>query len=219
MKFRSRLFRGQGFTLLELLVVLALIAVLAATMLPSLLGVVSSTSLRGSSDNVKGLLELARQTSATRNTPVQLRIYQDPTKANDANGNAPYRILAAVIPSTSTGTADEFLTVPMSLPGDVIFDSNSAQSSLLNSSLGSAGLRPIAATESTGAPLSVRSRPYVGFTFLADGSVNLDQTQQWCLTLYNQNLSRTAGPNGSPSNNFVTFVLDVPTGRVRTYQP
>lgn len=210
----------HGFSLVELLVVLAVIAILATLTLPGLQGVISSSNLKGSANSVAAELDLARQFANTRNLSVEVRLYQDTAVAKDNNGNFPYRYLAILIPANASNAAsDEFLAQPILLPGDVIIDSNTQFSSLLNPALGASGLQPVTGTESTTAPIQVRGKPYVKFTYLANGTVNLDPSQQWCLTLYNQNKSGHPGPNGSPANNFFTFILDVQTGRARVYQP
>ena len=211
--------RIRGITLLELLAVLVIIAIVAVLVLPGVQGLIGSSNLQGSASTVLSQLDLARQTASARNVPVNVRLYQDTTKTQDGNGNFPYRLLALVIPASTSGTgSDVFLQAPQGLPGDVIIDSNTVYSSLLNPSLGAAGLRPIAATEQASAPLAVRNLPYVEFTFLANGTINLDTTQHWCLTLINENMA-PKNPTSAPAANFVTLMVDPQTSRSREYQP
>jgi hypothetical protein len=80
------------------------------------------------------------------------------------------------------------------------------------------GLRPIAATELASAPLAVRNLPYIEFTFLANGTINLDTTQKWCLTLINESTA-PKNPTSAPAANFVTLMVDPQTSRARVYQP
>jgi uncharacterized protein (TIGR02596 family) len=210
----------RGFTLLELMVVMAIIAILSTLALPGLQGMISSSNLKGSADSVAAEFDLARQYASTRNLPVEVRLYQDTSRAKDINGNYPYRYIAIAIPaSISTAASDEFLTQPIALPGDVIVDSNTQYSTLLNPALGASGLQPVSGSELSSAPSVVQGKPYIKFMYLANGTINLDPTQQWCLTLYNQNKSAHTGPNGAPTANFITFILDVQTGKTRVYQP
>jgi uncharacterized protein (TIGR02596 family) len=209
----------HGFSLLELLAVVAVIVIVAALVMPSVQGLAGSTNLKGSANSIVAQLDLARQTASARDRAVAVRLYQDTTKSPDTNGNSPYRLLALVIPASADGSSsDEFIAIPQGLPGDVIIDSSTAFSTVLNTGLGAAGLRPIAATESASAPASVRNQPYVQFIFLANGTVNLDSSQQWCLTLINENKA-LKNPTSGPAANYVTLTINPQTSHVSTHQP
>jgi uncharacterized protein (TIGR02596 family) len=216
----KRTVRDAGFTLIELLVVLSIMALLAVATMPSLEGLISSANLRGGANSVVAELDLARQTASARNLPVEVRCYQDTAKPKDTNGNYPYHIIALVIPMSASGAAsDEFVAQPLFLSGDVVIDSNPQYSSGLNVGLGAAGLQPAGATELASAPYALRNLPYIKFTFLANGTINLDPTQQWCLTLLNGNKARPPSAGSTPAANFVALILDTQTGRARVYQP
>jgi type II secretion system protein H len=63
--------RGQkGFSLAELMVVIALIATIASLALPSLIDPVSVSKLRGAGDNLRGDLHLARARAVRDAVPV-----------------------------------------------------------------------------------------------------------------------------------------------------
>jgi type IV fimbrial biogenesis protein FimT len=65
--------RGQkGFSLAELMVVIALIAIIAALALPNLAGQVSDSKLRGAGDNLRGDLQIARARAVRDAVPVAL---------------------------------------------------------------------------------------------------------------------------------------------------
>jgi len=214
---RRRFTRGMSF--IELLVVLAIFVILAAIAMPALQGLSGSSNLRTSASMLVSQLDLARQTASARDRPVDVRLYQDTAKPADNNGNTPYRLLALVIPASADGSSsDEFITAPRGLPGDVIIDSSTTYSSVLNTALGAANQRPAAATESASAPATVRNLPYIHFTFLANGMVNLDSSQQWTLTLINGNKA-LKNPTGGPAADFVTLTINSQTGLVNMYQP
>jgi uncharacterized protein (TIGR02596 family) len=208
-----------AFTLLELLVVLAVTALLGLIAFPALQGLLNRSNLNGGANSVAALLDLARQEASARNLAVEVRIYQDTSAARDRNGNFPYRMLALVIPATVSGAAhDEFLTRVLILPGNVIVDSSPTYSTVLNTSLGIAGWRPTGATELPSAPQAAQGLPYIRFTYLPDGTIHLDSSQKWCLTLVNGNQAQPAS-GGGPAANFVTIILDVPTSREHVYRP
>jgi len=203
----------------ELLAVLAIFVIVAAIAMPALQGLSGSTNLRGSAASIVAQLDLARQTASARDRAVAVRLYQDTTKSPDNNGNSPYRLIALVIPASANGSStDDFIAIPQGLPGDVIIDSSTAFSTVLNTGLGAAGLQPIGATEVASAPASVRKLPYVQFTFLANGMVNLDSSQQWCLTLIN-GTKALKNPTSGPAANYVTLTINPQTSHVSTYQP
>jgi uncharacterized protein (TIGR02596 family) len=215
--FPRKVFRAGAFTLVELLLALAIVAGLSVVAMTAMEGTLSGVNLKGSANTLISELDLARETAGSRNVAVDVRLYQD-SRRKDARGNPVYRIVALVIPaSTGAGAVpDEWLGSPVALSGDVIIDSDFAYSSLLNTSASST-LPPVAGTESATAPFVIQNKPYVKFTFLPNGSLNLDSTVLWSLTLVNQNQFRPTG-NG-PASNFVTIVLDVVTGHSRIYQP
>jgi uncharacterized protein (TIGR02596 family) len=214
----------RGFTLIELLLVLLILAILAALTVPGLQGTLSSMNLRGSANLLYSELDLGRQIASARNLAVDLRMYQDSSGNKDSNGNYPFRMMALVISSTSSGAAaDEFVGPPMSLQGDVIIDSSTQFSSLLNTSLLPSQPPPTAVEAST-APSILRGKTYVRFMFLPNGTLNLASTDSggnpiaWTLTVINQQ-GKKATIAGTPAANYITLLLDVATGRARTYQP
>ncbi len=206
--------RPCGFSLVELLLVLTIVTVLAVLAVASLQGTQSGLYLKGGGNAVIGEMDLARQTANTRNLPVDFRMYQVP----DFSGSgAVYRVIALVIPASVSGApADEYIGKPLVLPGDVVMVSDTPYSSLLNPTA-SATLAPAAGTESAAAPLPIRNQPYIKFTFLPSGALNLDSTVAWCLTLANQH--KRAGTNGGPAANYIAIVMDCQSGRPSSFHP
>jgi prepilin-type N-terminal cleavage/methylation domain-containing protein len=60
--------RGRGFSLIELIIVVAMIMILAAISVPRLLNTVSDINLRYAATNISGLLQSARMQGVRKNT-------------------------------------------------------------------------------------------------------------------------------------------------------
>jgi len=60
--------RGRGFSLIELIIVIAMIMILAAISVPPLLNTVSDINLRYAATNISGLLQAARMSGVRKNT-------------------------------------------------------------------------------------------------------------------------------------------------------
>jgi len=60
--------RGRGFSLVELLIVVAMIMILAAISVPRLLNSISDINLRYAATNISGLLQSARMSAVRKNT-------------------------------------------------------------------------------------------------------------------------------------------------------
>jgi len=242
----------EGFTLVEMLVVLAIIAILSVLALPSIKGVLGSMDMKGAVNIVTSQLELARQTATTRNTQVEVRIYQDPN-VTDPNGNLTnpagekaFRIIAVAILSSNPGTiGDQYISPGIPLPGDIVFDATPAYSTLLDPTQpdASANSRQILAGTSLPqdpfAPTLLKGRPFMKFTYLPNGTVNLSPvggvggtigaaipypippsvSGNWCLSLRNIHAAAVTGAKPAPAANFISLVLDPTTSRARIYQP
>jgi type II secretion system protein H len=100
----------SGFTLVELLVVIAVIAVVSAVMVPSIISWRNGAKLRGAAGNLKGDLEMAKVNAIKHNNFVAVKF----------NGNA-YEVF---VDKSDDGDrdADEQLLKTRSLPAGVAFD-------------------------------------------------------------------------------------------------
>jgi len=207
--------RWRAFTLIELLFVIALIAILAVATLPAMRSVLDGTNVNGAASMLEAMIATARQTAMSRNLPVEVRFYQD----DDGTGAA-WRKVGVVIPASSSGLpTDQWIAPGKMLPGNVIMDAAAEFSTILSMATapsGGATNAPWKSQEPASAPGSVQGKNYVGFRFNADGSSNLPANQAWCLALRNPYAAPAAN---TPAANFVALVLDPVTGRTLSYQP
>lgn len=204
--------QSRGFSLIELLVVIAIIASLAVSALPAFQNITSASNLSSASLQVTADFTLARQLAISRSQVVEVRLYQS---SDDKN----YRMMAVVIPDTDRSSPPkERLTKVRYLPGQVIFDSRAAFSSLLQSS-GNGTDSPYAGVEaSTNVPSAVKKLPYLAISFRPDGSSDVDPSPStpWTLSLRDKNATSTSD---RPANNFITLRLDPVVGRWQSFQP
>ena len=92
--FRKNQFRIKGFTLIEVLVVLSIIAVIVAFTIPAMAPALKGSKLRQSADQLEALLAGAHQRAITENRPVEVRFFrfEDP----ESPGSLPmYRAVQA----------------------------------------------------------------------------------------------------------------------------
>ena len=211
-----------SFSLVEMLIVVAIISILSILSLTAYTQIVRSVSLTASTQMLTEALDLARQTAVTRDCAVEFRIYQLP----DANAPAAatptvYRAFQTFL---ITENATNALTKISYLPSPGIISSDPAVTSLANiaavpassftqGTLGSAAPQtvPVYGTQYKAIPF--RFNPSGA---LSDASDQLDATKQWFLTVMLERDSTSA--SGLPKN-YATIQLDPFTGRAKVFRP
>ena len=68
---------NSGFSFYELMVVIAIMGVVAAFAIPSMIGERAETKLRGAVNNLKGDLNMARMRAVKENVPVVVQFYEN----------------------------------------------------------------------------------------------------------------------------------------------
>lgn len=216
----------HGFSLIELLTVIAILALLAVLVLPGITSILRGNQLSRAGDDVLALLSLARQTSLAKNHPVEVRLYQfgdsetpGETTANPSSGK--YRALQA-FEIDDSGKATPIGRSAL-LPSGIIMDSGSTLSTLL------AKLKDKSWTVSPDTRDLQINIPRVGtsyncraFRFLPDGSASssntpgLSKTDKWFVTLHNilDGDALTAAPA-----NYITIQIDPANGSLKSWQP
>jgi uncharacterized protein (TIGR02596 family) len=208
---------AAAFTLVELLVVLAIIAIMATLVIPATTSLIRSSNLTAAGDQVAAILNLARQHAMARNRAVEVRWYRfaDPNFAGEvitspATGH--FRAMQA-FEDDGTGNLIPF-TKMQRLPNGIIMDSSVTYSPLIPDFTGT--------TTTVQIPLVGTSYNYSAFRYEADGSTNINTvttgtSTSWCLTLHN--ISDGADPLTAVPKNYVTVVVDPTDGIPIVYRP
>ncbi len=224
---RSAPRKRNGFSLVELLTVMAIISVLATVSMAGLASLMSSNHLNEATAVVQGQLELARQTAKTLNRSVQLRLYRD--QGNTA-ATPSIDCMQIVVPAeNSTTELDQPIEKPILLPQNVIIVDNSTDLLLTEFSRSGPSFDPfnpplpgnytncyiltfsttgaITTTDNNGNPVS-------------PSSTNSTVTAYWLLSLVPQTQYRAKGSSASLSGmNHATFYLNSVNGTYSCTRP
>lgn len=221
--------RRQGFTLVEVLVVLAIISIVMFFSVPNMGEIIKGSKLTQAGDQLKNDLAIAQLTAVKENLSVEVRFYQykqpemDPALA--ASSYSAYQMFTLIPDSTkpSDPTAERILA-PIDkikkLPSGVVIPASETWSTLvINSALatGEQMVQGLIPTEKQ------TSATYRSFIINPDGSTNLDSSgvNQWYVTLINlTDLEKAGGSVDSIApNNYITIQVDPYNGGARWYQP
>jgi len=192
---------ATAFSLVELLVVLAIVSVLAVLATPALMSTLASSKLNSASQTVADSVTLARQEAVAKDRNVQVRFYNLTTGTFQG-----WRAIQVVrVEQTSSGSTLVPVTKVRLLPDGVIVSPMSALSPLLtaDSAISGAITLPVYGNAS-----------YSGFYFLPSGSVeNALSSANNFITIQN------ASAPGSPPADYSTVQVNPVTGKVITYRP
>ncbi len=213
-------FNGEkAFTLVELLTVLAIMAVLILLIAPSLKGLMGAYQLTVTGQAVVSQLTLARQTALARNHAVQVRFYKMPDY-NQSVSAAPavFRGIQCFLEEdvTSIGAAPPVtaLTKLTQFAAPVIGSTNANSSSLLAQTA-------LAADPTQSLPSYAQNYNYVTVRFRSGGGTNLTSVSPGvnnCVTFILENDTIKDTANNLPSN-YLTLTIDPVTGNIQSYRP
>lgn len=203
----------RGFTLVETLVVLAILGVLAAFSVPAVTSVMSSYNVNSAGQSVLGQLTLARQEALANNCQVEVRFYQIP----NAKGTRVYRAMQTFREDSDGVNGPKITPIgkPYILPQGIWVvhaSSQTAASTLFT--IATSGARISEADAAHPLPPPYGASPYLFFRFRPNGRTDL--TNSSLITIAAE--SAPIAANNLPSN-FITLQIDPVNGSVRAYQP
>ncbi len=181
-----------GFSLLELLVVVAVLGLLAVLVVPSLQGVLGGRRLDTAANIVSSQLQLARQTALSRNALVQWQIVKVPDPRS--GDPAAFRLVRCLIMESGSRQWKPLGRTEW-LPIAYWVDEDATRSPLLNQSTTAAGISPA-------------NSPAAWVTFDGAGRVTLSSSGNW-LTLVGRS---------NPAD-IIAVQIDPVNGRVRNFRP
>jgi uncharacterized protein (TIGR02596 family) len=204
----------EGFTLTELLIVIAIIMVLASLMGPTLNYAIRGTALTQGADKVIGVLSLARQTALTKAQTVEVRLYSFTNAETPGDSGQGHSLQAFTL--ADDGSYSPIIKAQM-LPQTVIMTTATNLSTLMS------------LTNTTGSNTVMSSIPragtnysYSSFQFYRSGMTSLPSSSSsntvWCITVVNAADMLGANSNNLPKN-YTTVVVDPYNGSLRTFRP
>lgn len=211
--------------MIELLVVLAVGAIIATLSVTVYTKILAAGGFNSTAQAVAGALDQARQTALTRNSYVEVRIYELPDYPSPPNGTlAVYRGMQTFL---VTGTGYVQLTKLYLFPIPLIIQSSDlTHSTLLDGSQDSSlTLKTYTALAfpSTPSPIPAPLLPNfqnnyaaITFRFAPNGSLNLSAAKQWFLTIISERDGIVA--NNLPAN-YITVQIDSFSGKTTYFRP
>jgi uncharacterized protein (TIGR02596 family) len=206
----------SAFSLVELLIVVAIITVMASLMGPTLNSALRGTALTQATDKVIGVLSFAHQTALTKAQTVEVRFYSyvDPETPGDTGQGHAIQVFGV----DDAGTATPLMKA-QTLPQTVVMTTNSYNAQSASTLL---GLTNSSSTNVFKIPRVGTNYSYSGFQFYRSGATSLANSSQttnaWSVTLVNA--ADLLGAKGSTLPlNYTTVVVDPFNGSLKTYRP
>jgi uncharacterized protein (TIGR02596 family) len=217
--------QSHGFTLIEMLVVIGIVALLLVVAAPAMFKGVQATKLSGAGERLLGALSEAQQMASSRNHPVEMRFYKYNGLFPDSVAFRGYQLFRI---STNAGSNAEVATKISEcakLP-DGIMISTAANLSPILSGAGIADSPNAAGMTNSG----VIGATYIAIRFMTDGTcrkvgtsnqglatLTIPPPPDFFMTIVEDDgkaYSGTAVPK-----NFFTIQTDPWTGKSRSYRP
>jgi uncharacterized protein (TIGR02596 family) len=211
----------RGFTLVEMLAVIGVIALITLAVVPQVFSTLNATKLTSAGDTVLGQISLARQMAVSRNREIEMRFYyyaepgfvgtEQLIKAIALVEPVPSMVTGAGAGATTRVVAEPVMETYY-LPAGIAISRTSNLSPLLAS--GSSGQRDVERLVRKAVDAA-----YYAIRFFPDGSTDISLQPNRCyLTIGEERLVSQSGSTSTPDN-FYAVQVDPLTGRVRSFRP
>ena len=209
---------SSGFTLIEMMVVVAVIALLTLSVAPMVFETMTATRITSAGESLAAQLSLGHQLAVSGNQDVEVRFYE----YDDPNEPGSGRVVHAVVLMRSAGNFSppaggtvlaQQLTDTFYLPSGIVVASGAKLSPPL--------YRLTANQDREGVIKKSGSATYRAFHFYPDGSTDLPQNNlpaNQCYFTIGEGRLMAAAANSIPKN-FYAVQVDPNTGRTVTYRP
>jgi len=207
--------RNGGFTLVELLVVLAVISIVSTLAVMAFRGVNSALNLSGATQQVSAELTNARQTALTLDETVQVRFYQFP----DSTGSSATQEFQAMQTFETRDNPPQPIDKIVYLPSNIMISSSGTYSPPLNPANVTA-TTPVATDPAINLNGIGRNYTYVAVAFKSNGTIDTSAytgswyTGSWFITLFEKKYA-----TATQLVNYTTVSMDPQDGRLRIFQP
>lgn len=209
---------SRAFTLLEMIVVIAIIGLIAAFVVPAAMSVVNGSRLTQAAGILTNQLSYARQSAMVKNRAIEVRFlrFQDPESPAGGSGQSSSNQFRAIqLLEVQDGGALVTLGKVEFLPDATVLCADNRSSMLDSETVTQAPKTPTAGDPPMPRGIEMHY-DYVSFRFLPDGSTNLAANHNWFVSVVATKDQTTSSK--LPANFFILQV-DPLNGIIHSFRP